>query len=398
MQAYLDSNATTRPTPGVIAAVRSALERDWANPSSVHRAGQSARRVVELGRAALAGLIGAKPRDLVLCSSGTESIDLALRGALGATGKRVLITTAVEHAAVRDLAGALARERGVEVRLAPIGPGGVVDAAALAEMLSPEVGVVSVQWANNETGAIQPVHEIGAACRAAGVAFHCDAVQWVGKMPLEVRAAEAPAIDLLSFSPHKFHGPKGVGCLWVRPGVGVRPAVHGAQELGRRGGTENVPGIAGAGVAALEAAAWLGDAGERERLGALRDRLEAGVLERVPGAVVNGGRAERLWNTTNIGLRGLEAEAVLMLLSERGVAASAGAACSSGSLDPSPVLLAMGIEPAVAHGSIRLSLDRFTTRAEVDHAIGAIGQAVERLGGLGGVGAGGGVAGGGRGG
>ncbi|MEQ8769156.1 MAG: cysteine desulfurase family protein [Phycisphaerales bacterium] len=383
MRAYLDNNATTQPLPEVRDAVALALDTEWANPSSVHREGQLARRRVELARMSVANLIGAKPRDVLLCSSGTESIDLAVRGVLGANpGKRAVVTSAVEHAAVRDLGAALAREQDIEIRMAPLGAHGVVDADALASVLDDDVALVSIQWANNETGAIQPVRAIGEACKARGVVFHCDAVQWVGKMPTDVRDPDAPAFDLLTLSAHKFHGPKGVGALWVRPTVAVRPVLHGSQELGRRGGTENVPGIAGAGAAADAARAWLADGSERARVGTLRDRLESGVLDRLPGTAVNGPAEPdaRLWNTTNIALPGLEAEAVLMVLSDLGVAASAGAACSSGSLDPSPVLLAMGVPERAAHGSVRLSLSRLTTDAEIEHAIDAFEQAAERLG------------------
>ncbi len=383
MRAYLDNNATSQPLPEVREAVAEALSTEWANPSSVHHEGQLARRRVELARMSIANLIGAKPRDMLLCSSGTESIDLAIRGVLGANpSKNAIVTSAVEHAAVRDLCAALAREQDIEIRTAPLGAHGVVDAEALASVLDDNVALVSVQWANNETGAIQPVCAISDACRARGVAFHCDAVQWVGKMPLDLRDDRTPAFDLLTLSAHKFHGPKGVGALWARPTVALRPVVHGSQELGRRGGTENVPGIAGAGAAADAAREWLADASGRERVRARRDRLESGILERLPGTTVNGptGPGARLWNTTNIALPGLEAEAVLMVLSDLGVAASAGAACSSGSLDPSPVLLAMGVPERVAHGSVRLSLSRFTTDEEIEHTIDAFEQAAARLG------------------
>jgi cysteine desulfurase len=245
---------------------------------------------------------------------------------------------------------------------------------------------VSVQWANNETGAVQPVEKIAAMCRGSGAVFHCDGVQWVGKMPMEAGLAEAvegqmpthrhaastPPCDLLSLSAHKFHGPKGVGALWVRPGIKLRPVIAGTQELGRRGGTENVPGIIGAGAAAAETAAWLADESERRQRCSMRDRFERMVLEACPGSVVNGPADGRLWNTTNIAFPRLEAEAILLALSERGVAASAGAACSSGSLEPSPVLLAMGLPETLAHGSVRFSLSRFTTENDVREAAAAL--------------------------
>jgi len=373
---YLDNNATTQPLPEVVEAVRTALTEHWQNPSSVHRPGQAARHAVELARAQLAKLIHAKPRELILTGSGTESIDHALRGSIAATGKKVVVTTDVEHAAVRDLCDALGRDA-VAVRTLPL-VDGVVDPSPLGDLLAAgDVAVVSVQWANNETGAIMPVEAIHEQCRAHRVAFHCDGTQWVGKLPVP---ESGPPCDLLTFSAHKFHGPKGVGGLWVRRGIGLRPTLHGSQELGRRGGTENVPGIVGAGVAARAALEWLADAHERDRLAGLRDRFEAAVLAACPGAVVNGAHGERLWNTTNIGFPRLEAEALLVAFSERGVAASAGAACSSGSLDPSPVLLAMGIAPEIAHGSVRFSLSRWTTEAEVDEAVRTVTECVRGFG------------------
>jgi cysteine desulfurase len=246
---------------------------------------------------------------------------------------------------------------------------------ALAASLTPDTALVSIQWANNETGVIQPVETIASLCRERGVLFHCDAVQVIGKEPV---GSSLPC-DLLSFSPHKFHGPKGVGVLWTRPGVKLRPTLLGTQELGRRGGTENVPGIIGAGVAAREAAEWLADPAARSAIGALRDHFENLILKAVPDAVINGQGAPRLWNTTNIGFPRLEAEALLLLLSERGLCASAGAACSSGSLDPSPVLLAMGVPEPIAHGSLRFSLSKHTTREEIDQAARTVIESVTRL-------------------
>ncbi len=372
----LDHNATTRPTPEVVEGVARALTDTWHNPSSVHRAGQAARQAVELARQQVAELLNASAREVTFTSGGTESINLAVRGALGSTGKRVVVTSEVEHSAVRDLVEDLERRDECEVRWAPLLEHGIVDADALDDLVTPDVALVSVQWANNETGAIQPVERIARLCEAKNVLFHTDATQWVGKMPTDV--TDAP-IDLLTCSAHKMHGPKGVGVLWARRGVRLRPLQPGSHELGRRGGTENVPGIVGMGVSAQQAKAWLDDPDARARIGALRDRLEAGILERVPDAVVNGRDVDRLWNTTNVGFPAMEAEALLLLLSERGVCASAGAACSSGSLEPSPVLLAMGVPERVAHGSIRLSLGRETTEGEIDDAAGIIVSAVERL-------------------
>lgn len=392
---YLDNNATTRPAPEVVDAVREAMEAHWGNPSSVHRFGQEARAAVELARRAVGELIGARAKEITCTGSGTEAIDLAIRGSLPVSGKRVLATTRVEHNAVRDLAGWLHEKDGVETRWLPIDDRGVVDVRAAAAMIDASVGLVSVQWANNETGAIQPVDAIARLCWERGVVFHCDATQTVGKIPVAVEGTDTAsdggaaataesarfAGDILTFSPHKFHGPKGVGVLWCRRGVRLTPSIHGTQELGRRGGTENVPGIVGAGVASSLAKSWLEDAGKRERLAGLRDRFEARVLELVPDAVVNGPRerAERLWNTTNIGFPRLEAEALLLLMSEAGLCASAGAACSSGSLDPSPVLLAMGVPPVVAHGSIRFSLSRETTPEEIERGADTVAACVRRL-------------------
>jgi cysteine desulfurase len=376
---YLDNNATTRPAAEVVAAMHEVQTSAWYNPSSVHRAGQEARRRIELARQSVAELIGAKAKSITFTSGGTEAIDLAIRGAVEATGKRAVVTDRVEHAAVRDLAEWMAKREGVEVQWVRVDGRGVVDVDDLARLVDESVGVVSVQWANNETGVVQPVGEVARVCRAKGVIFHCDGTQWVGKMRARVEGADALDVDLLTFSPHKWHGPKGVGVLYVRQGARVTPRIHGSQEKGRRGGTENVAGIVGAGVAAEIAARWVEDAGERERLGVLRDRFEARVLELVPDGVVNGAGGERLWNTTNIGFPRLEAEALLLLLSEKGVCASAGAACSSGSLDPSPVLLAMGVPAPVAHGSVRFSLSKETTEAELLEAARVVGECVARL-------------------
>jgi cysteine desulfurase len=378
----LDNNATTRPTPEVAEAVGRALTECWHNPSSVHRAGQAARAQVELARKEAAELIGAHPREIVFTSGGTEALDMAIRGELGAASGSagapahapVIVSSRVEHASVRDLLEDLERRGHATVRWAAVDSSGVVRLEALPALLD-GAGLAVFQWANNETGVVQPVAAIHEACRARRVTFVCDGTQWVGK---EGVAVPFP-FDLLAFAPHKFHGPKGVGILWVRRGVGLMPAIHGAQELGRRGGTENVPGILGAGVACRQAREWLARPGERQRLAALRDRFEALVLAGIPDAVVNSRAAPRIWNTSNIGFPGLEAEALLLMLSERGLCASAGAACSSGSLEPSPVLVAMGIPEPVAHGSLRFSLSRDTTDAEIDAAAGLVIDCVRLL-------------------
>jgi cysteine desulfurase len=274
----------------------------------------------------------------------------------------------------------------------------MADPSALAPLIDARTAIVSVQWANNETGVVQPIERIAEICRARSVPLHCDAVQWVGKMPVGPGGPEGPSrpapgdtgagppCDLLSLSAHKFHGPKGVGVLWVRRAVPLAPQILGAQEMDRRGGTENVPGIIGAGVAAREASAWLADPTRRAKVAAMRDRFETKIREKVSGALVNGAACPRVWNTTNIGFPRLEAEALLLLLSERGVFASAGAACSSGSLEPSPVLLAMGIPEAIAHGSLRFSLSKETTDAEIDDAAEIVAAAAAQLARSGGLG------------
>lgn len=398
---YLDHNATTRPADAVVDAILQVHREHWHNPSSIHRPGQAARQRLELARKHLAALVGTKPRNLTLVGSGTESIDLAIRGHLLARGMvgaartrrgGCIVVSPLEHIAIRELWKALEREENVAVHVCDLDASGRVDPASVERLLAahpsspdPErvgTALVSVQWANNETGAIQPVHEIAAICRQRGVTFHCDATQWVGKMPTSVGdAAATPGsldCDLLTYSAHKFHGPKGVGVLYSRPGVRTAPLIHGEQELGRRGGTENVAGIVGAGVAAELAMAWLADPENRRRCEARRDRFERALLAAVPGARVNVA-GDRLWNTSSIGFPGLEAEALLLLLSERGVCCSAGAACSSGSLEASAVLRAMKIPPEFAHGTLRFSISRETTDAEIDAAIPIIAASVERL-------------------
>ncbi len=394
---YLDNNATTQPTEAVCAAMDAASRQRWANPSSIHRSGQAVRNAIEVARADVAALLSVKAKTITFTASGTESIHLAIRGTLARQAKPVLVTTAIEHSAIRELGDQMARFEEAEIRLIPLLPGGVIDLAALPALLD-GAHLASVQWVNNETGVIQPIEAVYEACQAAGVPFHTDATQLVGRAPMP----GSPPADLLSCSAHKFHGPKGVGVLYARPGIGLRPLLPGSQELGRRAGTENTAGILGAAAAAKEAIAWLEDPSAIETLTARRDRLEVGVLAACPGAVVNGPpvllpprlagevaesarpegvppAAPRLWTTTNIAFPYLEAEALLILLAQRGVEASAGAACSSGSLDPSPVLLAMSVPPHLAHGSIRFSLSRLTTDDEIDEALAIIPEVVERL-------------------
>jgi cysteine desulfurase len=354
----------------------------WGNPSSAHRFGQAARQKLDLARQQIADLIGGKPRELIFTAGGTESANLAVQGMLQTSEAKqpVVITTRIEHSAVREQVETLA-ERGV-IRAAWLeSEDGLIQPDLLASAFdaNPDAAIVSIQWANNETGLIQPIAELGALCEDRDVPLHVDGTQWVGKMPTDLAAPDGPHIDLLTFSAHKFHGPKGVGCLWIRRGWGVRPVtLGGPQENQRRPGTENTAGIVGMGVAAQLAKEWLATDGiDRQR--ALRDAFEAKVLERCEGVRVNSGERERLWSTSNIAFPGLEAEAILIGLSERGVYASAGAACSSGSLEPSPVLRAMGLDEAAAHGSVRFSLSRETAPEDVDEAVEVLAAVVQRL-------------------
>lgn len=390
----LDNNATTQPTPQVVHAVHRVLTEHWHNPSSVHRAGQAARREVELARESLAQLVNVRPKLLTFTSTGTEAIDLAIRGSLTTLppDRRLFATTPVEHSAVREIADQLRSRDENPVITLPVDHAGRVDLERAESLLTDHVGLLSIQWVNNETGVIQPLHALAHLCESRGILLHIDATQWVGKLPTnlsptddELLAAQTNPYsgcircDYLTFSPHKFHGPKGVGVLVTPAAARPRPQILGTQESGRRGGTENVPGIAGAGVAAQQAHHWLSDESHRRAQQALRDEFEQAVIQACPGSVVNSADAPRIWNTTNIAFPRLEAEAILLALSERGLCASAGAACSSGSLEPSPVLLAMGIDPKLAHGSVRFSLSRFTTKAEITAAAKIVIDAVTVL-------------------
>jgi len=380
---YLDHNATTRQTPEVTAAVMECMERFWANPSSIHLAGQLARRRMEEARGQVASLIGAEPDEIVFTSGGSESVNVAIRSALeSAPEKRVVVTSEVEHSAVRELLEVLAAD-GVETIHPRKSRTGRVDPEAVREILSQrseEVALVTVMWANNETGVIEPIEEIAEICDQFGVPFHSDATQWIGKMPTDV--GKLP-VTMLSCAGHKFHGPKGTGVLWARRGTLVKPCViGGGQEQGRRGGTEHVSGIVGLGVAAAQAETWLTDNGH-ERMLPLRDRFEAGIREAIPGTCVNGATGPRIWSTTSIGFPDLEAELLLLVMSERGLDASAGSACSSGALKNSVVLEAMGRQPCQIpeepYGSVRFSWCRETTKDELERAAKIIADAVEAV-------------------
>lgn len=374
---YLDHNATTPLDPAVADRMMAVLHDDFGNPSSVHHFGQRAKAVIDEARSAVAALIGAEPGDVTFTGSGTESDNIAIRGvaeALEIAGRRHLIASSIEHEAVLNTFKALAK-RGWKTTLLPVGESGVVSIDALRDALADDTALVSIMQANNEVGTIQPIAELAQVARAKGALFHTDAVQSAGKIPISVKGL---GVDLLSLSAHKFNGPKGVGAIWTRRGVRLTPPITGGrQERGRRAGTENVAGIAGCGVAAALAARKL--VSEAARLGPLRDRLEAGIVSRVPGTVVNGAGSPRVPNTTNISVERVEAESLLIALDLEGVAVSTGSACSSGTLEPSHVLRAMGFPAHRTQNSIRFSLGAGNTEAEIDHVISIMPAVVDKL-------------------
>ena len=377
MRVYFDYNATTPPSPEVVERVAAATQDLFGNASSVHHFGQQAKAALDETRSAMAGLIGADPSEIVFTSGGTESDNFALRGAAEAlepTGRRHLVATAIEHEAVLNTLKALAR-RGWRTTLVSVDQSGIVAPDRVREALADDTAIVSVMHANNEIGTIQPVAEIAALARARGALVHTDAVQSAGKIPIDVKAL---GVDLLSLSAHKFNGPKGAGILFVKRGTRMQPILTGGKhERNRRAGTENTPAIAGMAVAARQAAQKL-DA-EAVRLSQLRDRLEAGILASVPGTVVNGGGSLRVPNTTNISFDRVEAESLLIALDLEGIAVSTGSACSSGTLEPSHVLKAMGLPVHRTQNSLRFSLGLFSTQAEVDRVIETLPRLVVKL-------------------
>lgn len=377
MRIYFDHNATTPVDPAVADAVDRATRQEFGNASSIHHFGQRAKARLDEARNAVAAILGADPSEVVFTSGGTESDNFALRGvaeALGSTGRRHLIATAIEHEAVLNTMAALAR-RGWRTTLLPVDATGVVSGEALEAAISEETALVSVMTANNEIGTIQPVADLAAIAHRHGALFHTDAVQAVGKIPVDVKAWN---VDLLSLSAHKFNGPKGVGALWIRRGVRLTPLLTGGrQERNRRAGTDNVPALVGLGVAAAQARAKL--ATEGLRLSALRARLEQGILTRVPDTVLNGAAEPRVPNTSNIGFDGIEAESLLIALDLEGVAVSTGSACSSGTLEPSHVLRAMGLPPHRTQSSIRFSLGAGNTEADVDYLVDRLPAVVAKL-------------------
>jgi cysteine desulfurase len=377
MRIYLDHNATT-PVDAVAAqAMTGALQDLFGNASSVHYYGQRAKAAIDAARSAVGGLIGAEPSEVIFTSGGTEADNFAIRGtaeALEVTGRKHLITCGIEHEAVLNTFKALAR-RGWKTTVLPLDPSGILSPDRLREVITAETALVSIMHANNEIGTIQRVAELAAVAHEHGTLFHTDAVQSTGKIPVSVRAL---GVDLLAMSAHKFYGPKGVGALWARRGVRLAPFLNGGkQERNRRAGTENVPGVIGMGVAAERAMQKMDVEGQR--LSALRDRLEQGILSSVPHTEVNGARDARVPNTTNISFDRIEAESLLIALDLEGVAVSTGSACSSGTLEPSHVLKAMGLSSHRAQNSIRFSLGASNTDEQIDHVISILPRIVTKL-------------------
>jgi cysteine desulfurase len=377
MRIYLDHNATTPLDPLVADRVAQAMRDVWGNASSVHHFGQQAKAALDEARTAVGALIGGDASEIVFSAGGTESDNLAIRGAAEAlepSGRKHLVTSAIEHEAVLNTMKALAR-RGWRVTIVPVDASGIVSIDRMRDAIADDTALVSVMHANNEIGTIQPIADIAALAHERGALFHTDAVQSAGKIPIDVRAL---GVDLLTIAGHKFYGPKGTGALWMKRGVRlVSPVTGGKQERNRRAGTENVPALVGLGVAAAVAQKKM--AAEAPRLTALRDRLEAGVLARVPGTERNGAASPRVPNTANISIDRVEAESLLIGLDLAGIAVSSGSACSSGTLEPSHVLKAMGLPHPRTLGSIRFSLGAANTEADIDRVIEALPPLVEKL-------------------
>lgn len=371
---YLDNNATTALAPECMEAVLACLRDSYGNPSSKHGVGERAKGQVEQARAAVARLLNAAAAEIVFTASGTEANHLAILGALAARpGKVHVVVSAVEHPSTLSLLAHL-ETTGVRVTRLPVNRGGMLDLAALEQAITPDTALVSLMWANNETGVLFPIVEAAQIARSRGVLFHTDAVQVAGKIPLDL--AQVP-VDLLTLAGHKFHAPKGVGALFVRKGLKLQPMLFGHQERGRRGGTENVPAIVGMGVA-CELAAREMDA-KAVAMAALRDRLETGVLMRIPCARINGGAALRMSNTSSVRFGELAAEAILDKLDKAGIYASSGAACTAGGSAPSHVLSAMGLSEAQALATIRFSLSRYTTETEIDRVLDGLVSISKRM-------------------
>ena len=372
---YVDNNATTQVAPEVLEEMVPYFHDLYGNPSSMHSFGGQVGAKLKEARQKMASLIGATPDEILVTSCGSESDNTAIRATLESyPDKKHIITTRVEHPAILNLCEYLA-ENGYRVTFLPVDRQGRLNPEDLYKSLSDNTAIVSIMWANNETGVIFPIEEMARVVRERGVVFHTDAVQAVGKIPINVQ--QVP-VDMLSLSGHKLHGPKGIGALYIRKGTKFSPfLIGGHQERGRRGGTENVASIIGLGKACELAAKHIGE--ENERVKHLRDKLENEILKRVPNAMVNGDRERRLPNTTNISFEYVEGEAILLMMNELGICASSGSACTSGSLEPSHVLRAMGVPFTAAHGSIRFSLSIYNTEEEIDFIVEQLPPIIERL-------------------
>ena len=372
---YVDNNATTQVAPEVLEEMLPYFSEFYGNPSSMHTFGGMVEHRVAEARERVAELLGASPEEIIFTSCGTESDSTAIRAAiLSNPSKKHIVTSRVEHPAVKNLYEYLSKN-GYRVTFVPVDRKGRLDLDNLYKNLDEDTAIVSVMWANNESGVIFPIEEIGGVLKEKGIVFHTDAVQAVGKIPIDLKKID---VDMLSLSGHKLHGPKGVGALYVRKGTKYSPfLIGGHQEKGRRGGTENVASIIGLGKASELAAANLSD--ESIRVKRLRDKLEAELLNRVPNTMVNGDRNNRLPNTTSIAFEYVEGEAILLMMDEYGICASSGSACTSGSLEPSHVLRAMGVPFTAAHGSIRFSLSIYNTEEEIDFIIEKLPPIIERL-------------------
>jgi cysteine desulfurase len=372
---YFDNNATTRVAPEVIEAMTPYWTELWGNPSSAYRFGHQLAKEIENARAKVAALLNAQPKEIIFTSCGTESNNAAINSALTLQpNKRHVLTTAVEHSATLKFCQVL-KKRGCDVTFLPVESDGTLDLHLLEQSIRPDTAIVSVMWANNETGVLFPIEEIAAICQSKDVLFHTDAVQAAGKLKLD---AHTTGVDMLSLSAHKLHAPKGIGMLYVKRNTRFQAyLIGGQQEHGRRGGTENVAYIIGYGRAAELALERQNE--ESTRIRSLRDRLENGILKTIPNTSRNGAKEPRLPNTSNLAFDGLEAEALLMSLDHKGICASSGSACTTGSPEPSHVLTAMGVSRERARGSIRLSLGIYNTADEVDYALAELPRIVETL-------------------
>jgi len=372
---YVDNNATTKVAPEVFEAMLPYFKEDYGNPSSMHTFGGKVDRNIKEARTSVASLLGAAPEEIVFTSSGTESDNTAIWAAIQSNpDKKHIITSRVEHPAVKNLFEYLSKN-GYRVTFIPVDSKGRLDMDYLYENLTDNTAIVTIMWANNESGVIFPIEKISQIVKERGAVFHTDAVQAVGKIPIDLNKID---VDMLSLSGHKLHGPKGVGALYVRKGTKFSPfLIGGHQESGRRGGTENVASIVGLGKASELAADYMEE--ENTRVKQLRNKLESEMLKQIPNTIINGDRENRLPNTTNVSFEYVEGESILLMMDELGICASSGSACTSGSLEPSHVLRAMGVPFTAAHGSIRFSLSIYNTEEEIDFIIEKLPPIIKRL-------------------